>query len=186
MTDKFDPLKAAYRLNEATEIQQEQIAALILELQQVATRYGDTLDKLPAQIAKGVNRALPEAAETAAKRIAANWKQANEHADKATIAYARAKRAAPWLLFGSIAAGTLFVLGLGTFIALKVLPNAGQIAKLETEVQSLRATIAELEKKGGRTPLAYCNDMQGQTHLCVRVDETRQSDVPGYRIVYNR
>jgi hypothetical protein len=54
------------------------------------------------------------------------------------------------------------------------------------EEQKLRATIDELEKKGGRTPLAYCEDQKGNRHLCIRLDQNKKSVSPGYQIVYGR
>ena len=184
MSGSWNPLQAAYSLYEAAKRQQTQTDALLGELRQLVRSYQQTLTLLPAQIEQGVNRALPDAAETAARRIASNWTDANHHAEAAARAYEKAKRAAPWLIFGSIGAGLLFVGALGTFIALKLLPSADRIAELRVEEQKLRATIAALEKKGGRTPLAYCDDQKGNRHLCVRVDQNNKSVSPSYQIVY--
>lgn len=186
MSENWNQLQAAYSLNEATKRQQIQIDALLSELRQLVRSYQQTLDALPEQIERGVNRALPEAAETAAKSIAANWTAANNHAEAATLAYDRAKHVAPWLIFGSIGSGFLLMGVIGLFIALKLLPSADQITQLRMEEQELRTTIGELEKKGGRTSFTYCDDQKGNSHLCVRVDQHKKSVAPGYQIVYGR
>lgn len=184
MSGDWNPLQAAYTLNEAAKRQQTQTDALVGEMRQLVRAYRDTLAVLPIRIEEGVERALPNATEVAAQSIAANWTVANQHADAATLAYSKAQRAAPWLIFGSIGIGLLFAVVLGTYISLKLLPSADQITELRMEEQKLSATIAELVKRGGRTPLAYCDDKKGIQHLCVRVDENKKSTTPGYMIVY--
>ncbi|MFM2089289.1 MAG: hypothetical protein RLZZ237_4158, partial [Pseudomonadota bacterium] len=86
MSGNWNPLQAAYSLNEAAKRQQIQTDALLSELRQLLCSYQQTLAVLPGKIEQGVNRALPNAAETAAKSIASNWTDANEHAEAATQA----------------------------------------------------------------------------------------------------
>jgi hypothetical protein len=183
MNDQWNVLRAVCTLSESVAQQRDEIGDLITKLAAASQRYDKAVEALPQQVDAGVDRALGNAAQEAASLISARLTEANAHADAATIAYARAAKVAPWLIFGSVAITMLFMLWIGVSIARHLLPSADRIAALRIEEQTLRANVNELEKRGGRTPLAVCNDLRGQPHMCVRVDDRHKTDLPGYRII---
>ncbi len=186
MAENWDPLKAAYTLYETTIRQQKQNDALLRDLQALAHRYELAVNALPAKVAEGVNQGLPQAATLAAERIAANWTEANAHAEAATAAYVKAEKIAPWLLFGAIGIGTLFVALLGIYVSQRMLPNAQQIADLQIKQQTLLANIQALEQRGGSASLAYCHGPSRKQELCILVDANTKTNLPGYRIIVTK
>jgi hypothetical protein len=179
----WDKLKAAHTLLDVVGHQQQQIDSLLGDLKQVAARYEASLGRLPVQIQAGVDAALPMAAENAAKRIASAWTEANSHADRATLAYLRAEKIAPRLLFGAICIGMLvFAIGI-VYIEKWVLPDLDTLIAWRSEVAMAQQTVVMLEDRGSRAQVAKCHDQSGGEHLCVRVDVNRRTDLSGFRII---
>jgi len=90
-------------------------------------------------------------------------------ARNAVQALQRVRRAASlssalWSI-GVLAVGTTVPIGIISYLV----PTAPEIQKLRDERASLRASVADLERSGGRAQWRRCGDSQ---RLCVRVDRS--------------
>lgn len=184
--NEWNPLQAAIALFEESERQHKRNSELLNRLNNAAARYEAAAALMPAQIAKQLNEVLADAASNAAKQIASKWTAANEHADRASVAYAKAAHMAPWHVFLLAALGMVVASGAMIFIAFRIVPNPDTVIAWRMEEANLRARVDLLEKRGGNTRLAYCNDSRGRQHLCIAVDETMKTNLNGYRIIRGR
>lgn len=176
---KWDDLQAIIALFEEGQRQQQRTDEVLAQLEHATRQYAATTQALPVAIGQKLNANLAAAGTGAAKAIAANWTAANEHADKATKAYARAVRFDSLRVFGMTTAALLAI----TFFAWSKMPDPGTITALRNEEAALRARIAAYEQLDARAQPQSCVDQHGKAHLCIAVDERIVLKKKGFRAI---
>ena len=174
---------------------EDMILGLIAAAEEQQTVAKTAIDGLAAERAalaravQGIRGAAEEAVEEAARQSLAGAsetavaafskasepfkKEMREVADKASEAAARVRSAAGWIGAKAVAVtvGLIVVFGLASWISLawehhRVNDLSAEAAQLHAQIVQERATVAELDKHGGKAKLDSC----GSGRLCVQVD----------------
>lgn len=172
MSEKETPSQLVYSLWKVGRSSFERAEKLNGELAKTTGTLNEIARLLPAAVSAKVDATMPKIAGDAAKMIASEWTDANEHAEKATEAYREATADARKAVFTW--AGTLFgALALVILILVFwILPNSKELAGMQAEKAQLEFTLGQLTKQGARANVVPCLDANGHDRLCVQIDES--------------
>lgn len=182
----FDALQAAIALFEESQRQQRRNAQVLEQLERCVHEYAALTHAIPVTVSAKLNEVLPNAASVAAAQIAANWTDANKHADRATQAYEKAIRLSPLISFGLAALAILIVAGTTTFVVSRYVPDGTTITMLRMEEAELRTKIAVYKKFDSLVQPEECTDTRGRPHICIAINDKIKLNKKGYRAIRNR
>jgi hypothetical protein len=122
----------------------------------------DSVDKLQA-----MTRSIDAVVRDEIRRTVVNeFVGLSEECRRAVQALHAVKRAASLRMMLWTLITTAACISLALIVAWRALPSKSQIARLSSERDRLGATVAMLERRGGRIDLRTC----GAGRLCVRID----------------
>lgn len=123
---------------------------------------------------KGVTSTAVTAIDTAAKPFLT---QLSGVADRVGSAVDRAdvkmRQAAQWITWKVSALAAMTVLVIWALAWYGVWSANREAESLRADIEGMKATVAELEKKGGRLNLSRCGG-----EICIQVDRNQRTDVP--------
>ena len=170
-------LDMAGRVLEATYNDQAATEAAIKEMNAARHQFDARLTKLMLDVTNSIENLGPKTATKAATLLQSNFKQADEAAQSARIRYEGAARHLGWKMFGMTILSGALICGASYYMLERSIPPQAEIdrrwktiADLDADITQLKATVAQLELRGGRLTTSTC--IVGKAAVtCFRTDE---------------
>lgn len=155
------------------------------------------LEQKLGQISGVVVQTIEAAAETTADKAASllqeKFQEANRAAAEATSRYKDAARKLTWKLAAVALSVQVVLLGGVWLLVQRTVPSLAEIESRKQTIAQQTATLAALEKQGGKFDTVPCSDPKGRVRQCFRTDESigsgplkRPNDDKTYRILWGR
>lgn len=182
MTDE-EYSKLVYALWQASLENSDRANAVNEQVSTASTALRNASNRLPDELKQALQKALPSAAENAAKMIASQWTQANTHAERATAAYKDATaQARKIILTSTMFIFGILIIGLITF-GISIFKRIDELASLQSDKDRLEAIVQQLTLRGGYANVKQCYDTAQRPRLCVRVDEKAKTSDKRWQVI---
>lgn len=184
-------------LTEAALRDQELCKKAIFNTNHAAEKMHKISDSLPQLIAQQVERRIITTVQQASEDILMKQlKSANLEAERAAKVYKRAAESGSRnIALMTMGITSLAIIAMVTVAWLVVTPSLAEIqarreekAFLESQMTSLKAGVASLEKWLAKRPVRRCTLANGKDRLCARLDQNFPDgwgDEQDYRIIQN-